>query len=465
MKKKLIIAAAVGAVAAAAVPAMALENEFHGMYKFMGFQTNFFIGEGSPAFEKDANSGFFAEQRARLMYTAKANDNLKLVTHFELDSRFGGKRDTYLGAGNDAGNLDADQLTLETKNIYLDFNCPITGTNLKVGLQPWADAYGSLFLLADMTGVYATKKFSDPFTASLGWFRYDDNSVNSASGPNGPGDQTGDLFVLDTKYAINKDMKVGFTYYNVQNDIRPATLIPTTAAAMSEPHYEVAHLFGLNADLTFGPANVKPFFVYETGDVTDNTDLKAYMGGVVSKIKAGPGAVNFTAIYLSGQGENDNDLKAFQPLTAGTTYFNPANMWFLVRNGQQINSSTSVFANDMTIGGHGQIAVYAGYEGTQDKLFYNANIGWAQAAKSWGSEEKALGTEINAQVGYKLFDNLTASVAVAYMFLGDGLNSKTDSDRLINAYGKLPAAGTPARFGAADADDPYMFNMQLSYVF
>ena len=56
-------------------------------------------------------------------------------------------------SGNDAGNIDADQLTLETKSVYLDFNCPITGANFKVGLQPWADSYQSLFLLADMTGV------------------------------------------------------------------------------------------------------------------------------------------------------------------------------------------------------------------------------------------------------------------------------------------------------------------------
>ena len=40
--------------------------------------------------KKDANSGFIAEQRARILYTAKASDDLKLVTHFELDSRFGG---------------------------------------------------------------------------------------------------------------------------------------------------------------------------------------------------------------------------------------------------------------------------------------------------------------------------------------------------------------------------------------
>ena len=61
-----------------------------------------------------------------------------------------------------------------------------------------------------------------------------------------------------------------------------------------------------------------------------------------------------------------------------------------------------------------------------------------------------IGTEINAQIGYKLFDNLSISTAAAYAFLGDGLNSTTAAKRVG---------------GAADADDPYMFNVQLAYVF
>ena len=258
-KKKMLTVAAVSALTAAtAVPAMALENEFHGMYKFMGYQSNFINGAGANLAD-DANSGWFAEQRARILYTAKANDNLKLVTHFELDTRFGGIATGYKGTtGNDGGNLDADQLTLETKSVYLDANCPITGTNVKIGIQPWADAYSSLFLLADMTGVYATKKF-DPFTASLGWFRFDDNT---AAGTADVGQLTADLFVLDGKFAVNKDIKVGASYYGVFNDTTTAT-----------PNFDELHMLGLNADLNFGVASVKPFAAYQFGDDRTDNDI------------------------------------------------------------------------------------------------------------------------------------------------------------------------------------------------
>ena len=40
LKKTAAIAAAAGALAAISVPAMALENEFHGMYRMFGYMTN-----------------------------------------------------------------------------------------------------------------------------------------------------------------------------------------------------------------------------------------------------------------------------------------------------------------------------------------------------------------------------------------------------------------------------------------
>src|SRR5690349_13598723 len=139
-KKLLAVAAAAMLTAATAVPALALENEFHGMYRVFFDETNFDNGYPAGAgLRSKANevSGFVVDQRARLMYIAKANDDLKLVTHFELDSRFGGgnfvpNNGTAFGGAlgnfgkysgsNDAGQLDADSVQIEVKNVYLDFN-------------------------------------------------------------------------------------------------------------------------------------------------------------------------------------------------------------------------------------------------------------------------------------------------------------------------------------------------------
>jgi len=451
MKKKLVVAAAAGAMCVAATTAFALENEFHGMYKAMGYSSNFFNGYTglSPAtmLRKDAGVSNYFEQRARLMYIAKANDNLKLVTHFELDTRFGGETGaTYYT--NDSGRLDADQITLETKNIYLDTNCPITGANVKIGLQPWADAYQSLFLLADMTGLHVTKKF-DPLTASFGWFRYNDQGTTSDLA----GNDSDDLFILDAKYALNKDMTVGASFYAIDQG---------TTATPGNSTIQDLYMPGVNASLTFGPATVNPFVAVQLGQTTGNQNLGGFLAGATAKVKSvGPGNVNAAFVYMSGdEAGTTTQGKAFKNIGKNQTYFNASNMWLLVRSGQAINSSTSVLGNDMTVGGRGLVGMFAGYEGTVNKAFYNANVGYAMTAeqrKNGTTEESSsLGTELNATVGYKLYDNLAVSLTGAYAILGDALKKSAAA----NGKGISGFATT-----VADADNPWLANLQFSYTF
>ena len=125
-KKTVAIATAVGALAAVSVPAFALENEFHGMYRLRGMMSNYTnsgggaLHAGTAADPAPTMTVF--EQRARLQYIAKASDDLKLVTHFEIDSSWG---DTAYNNGRGlGGGMAADTVNLETKNVFLDFNCP-----------------------------------------------------------------------------------------------------------------------------------------------------------------------------------------------------------------------------------------------------------------------------------------------------------------------------------------------------
>ena len=144
MKKRLLAVAAVSALTVAtAVPALAFENEFHGLFRVRGIIDNFNDGGGGavkPSISSPTSN--YIEQRARLMYIAKANDDLKLVTHFEIDSRWGdnsyGSNNTWR---NNGGGIGADQTNLETKNVYLDFNIPSTPLNVKLGIQGFDDGY------------------------------------------------------------------------------------------------------------------------------------------------------------------------------------------------------------------------------------------------------------------------------------------------------------------------------------
>ena len=465
VKKTMLTVAAVTALTAAtAVPAMALENEFHGMYRVYGYLTNAETGGTSFNLRDDAKNSFFGEQRARIMYIAKANDDLKLVTHFELDARFGGQTaGKYLTT--DSGNLDADQVTLETKNFYLDFNVPSTPLNMKVGLQPFNDAYQGVFGAFDATGVAASAKFG-ALTPTIAWFRLGDNAYVSTGADAGtlPGDNTIDLFVGDVKFAVNKDLAVGGSYYVVTNDAQSGTVGFTTATTAAPAFdYEFLHQVGLNASAKVGPASLSGFAAYQFGDYSGDADISAWAAAAIAKVAVGPGKLNLSALYLTGEDDvvggttpstryrATGDMHAYRQLATNgsVSYFNPSNMWLLIRNGAMINSSTAIQSTDLTKGNVGLIGVFGGYEMVMGKAFVNANIGYARAEEKRGAESANIGTEVNATFGYKVYDNLTASVTGAYAFLMEGMTDTTS---------RLPG-------GAANADDPYLANIQLSYLF
>src|ERR1039457_6014362 len=199
IRRKLLAIAAVSTLtAAAAVPAMAFENEIHGAFgvravnsNYLGYQVNgsgtgYLLGGNAGAGSGAVGSALvaradstltenFIDQRARIFYSAKASDNLKLVTGFELDATWG-KSSYAVDRNNGGAALGADNTNLETNWFYLDFNVPSTKVNVKVGLQGLNDAYKNLIVGggADAAGLVVSAPVG-PATLTAGWFRLDDH--------------------------------------------------------------------------------------------------------------------------------------------------------------------------------------------------------------------------------------------------------------------------------------------------
>jgi len=483
LSKKIMVAAAVGALGvAAAVPAMAFENEFHGMYRAYGFMTNAYSGGAAFNLAENSRTDKFIEQRARLQYIAKASDDLRLVTHFELDTKFGGSTGSKYVSG-DGGNLDADRVSLETKNVYLDFKIPSIPVRATVGVQPFNDSFGGLFGNFDATGAVLAGNFG-ALKATYGYFTVG----ASATGTTFPTNNTSkDLNVLDLKFAVNKDITVGASYYNVLN--KPASTIGTAAIAananvfiidnrptsptfgqlITQPAIAavpavygptlVNNTLGLNANAKFGPATITAAFGYQFGKamaVAQNTS--AIAAAVSAKVAAGPGSVNVAALYLSGDKNGTGYNKGWESIGATVNYYTPANMWLITRNAATINSSTQIGGGtDLTRNGLGLMGLFAGYEGTAGKVFYSANVGAAKVDAKRAAESANIGTELNATIGYKLYANLSTQFTAAYAFLGDGYGK--DSGTLIGAT----ATGTTA--GVRNADNPFLTAIALNYAF
>ena len=165
MKKSMKVLVAMLALAALSTPAFALEHEVSGKFASFYAVSNF---TATGKLEKSAPTANWFDQRVRLFYNAKADNNVKLVSKFELDYSFWGNS-SFNTKRNQGGAIGADTVNIETKNLYLDWTLPTCNLNAKVGMQGYDDAFSGIIFGDDMAGVLLTHSYSNAST-SLGFF-------------------------------------------------------------------------------------------------------------------------------------------------------------------------------------------------------------------------------------------------------------------------------------------------------
>lgn len=446
-RKMKVAVSALAAVGCMSTSAMAIEHEFNGLLRVKGIFTNFDQAGGNDASlkTKDLSAGnlgksfFFTEQRARLKYTGTLANDVKLVTHFEIDSRWG---DTSQNNGRGAGGaMEADQVNLETKNVFMQFKVPYLPTTVRAGIQPVDDMYKGIFVGTDAAAVSTVTKL-DKATIYATWMRGYDNknfkganetvpAVNAGStglGATGnmPGRYSLDSFLFDAKFDINKKLKVGGSYYMVYENL------------VAGNGYNVLNTLGVNAAYNFGPGSVDGFLLYQMGDNPVNNfgqtgeKVSAFAANVGGKIKAGPGTARANFLYASGD-NGTGKVNAFQGLNQlgegnTTSTFSAAQMTMLITNTKYAANTDRALINNITNNNMGVKGAFLGYDVDIDKAFIKGNLGMAAVANKnqnsrpnlkGGSNSSYIGTEINAEVGYKISQNLTASWVGGYVVLGD----------------------------------------------
>ena len=476
--KKMMVAAAAGALcAASAGSALAFENEIHGNYTLKYFLSNYetggpgFLGYASqsntPDFTEHRKTSNFFDQRARFFYTAKASDDLKLVTAFEIDMMFGDKAQTAPTTGsnstasatrNTGGAMEADTVNLETKWIYLDFKIPSTPVRVTAGMQPVKDAFKGVFLDADLAGVNAAATFG-PANLSVGYFRAYDQTLfqyKTTDNTHYSGLNDLDIVAVSGDYNINKNVKVGAAYY-LYSDNRNST--PTKL-----------HVFGVNADAKIGKLGLSGFAAMQQGTkngitAAPHVSYNGYAFNAAAKLPVGPGTARTAFLYTSGDDGTNNINTGWQAVAQTqdvyTTTVQPScnsysesNMMLLNRAPSMQGTQADVnLINSTNNKDQGVIMATAGYDANiTPKLFVNTNVGLAWAAKhntltrvNKNTGTNFMATEINITTGYKLYDNMSASLQAAYMILG--------------GYYKGAATGN------TDPADPYTVRAMLSYAF
>jgi len=485
-KQMLTIAAAGALTAVTALPAMAFENEFHGLFNFNTVFSNYNNGTSgnfAPNGLKDkAQMNNYFEQRARLQYTAKASDDLKLVTQFEINNRWGktvGAIDPNTGKPIDLGgnDLDADGLNIVTKHVYLDFNIG-KSFNAKVGIQPYKDTIKGILIDADAPMMLTTTKMG-AYTAKVGFSRYNDlGGLNITGGGTVEriGDRNTDLFVFDNIFAINKETKAALSYYFLA-DYAGATATTVGGVTTYAPNNQakLIHTLGLSGETKVGPVALSGFAAMQAGHqklsgtgVGLNKSSKQFHGwaaNVAATMNAGPGKARTGFLFTSGNNSSSaSHDKGWQ--STGVQSYNESGLIILTRNTANSPTSTDQYVRRVIT----NVAVaYLGYDAKlTDKFNLDGGVGfaWVPASDNTGIKDSAgnviavpvdgkttqrnssdfMGTEIGLTAGYQLYKNLKLQAQAAYMING--------------GYYKNSAANN-----TDSPENPYTMRLQARYSF
>ena len=476
-KQMMTVVAAGALTAVTALPAMAFEHTFNGTFVAKTYLSNIDGNtNGNTALVLDnTKTNNFTDQRTRLNYTAKASDDLKLVTQFEFQTWWGGSNTSATGGAaagaaittthshslaldTNGGDIDTDGSNLVVRYAYLDFNLG-KAVNVKVGQQLFKDTFGGLFADADLPMARVTYK-QGGYTLGLGYSRFNDNTANLTA-TSYRGDLSADLYAIENTYAINKDTRVGLSYYLNRDD----------ASAASSKR---VNTLGLFAATKLGALNLSGFAAMQAGHLNNGATETQYHGwatNVLAKMKAGDGQARAGFLFTSGDSNPDansnrgwqtlsSNISATNTATATQNSYNESGMMLLVRNTSMGGTSTDNYLRKPIT----NIALlHMGYDASlTEKLYANGNIGmaWlpasgylyggssiggttpittASSVKANGSD--FLGTELNVEVGYKLYKNLTLKAQAAYVKLGGAYDG-------IVTGGKDPADPFTMRVGA-----------------
>jgi hypothetical protein len=326
---------------------------------------------------------------------------------------------------------------------------------------------------------------------------YDNSYMTTGAAQNVRGQEDLHIAILEGKFAVNKDLNLGGVYYlyaDQRNGVAGTgiTALPSGYTSLS------IHTFGLTADAKVGPIDLSGFVATQFGSVRDipgdtftraNATINSYAYNLAAKMAAGPGSLRSALLFTSGTGNvSDKHLTGWAPVmysqnVTNTGYnqnisantYNESNMMLLNRAANMAGTTTDnaiVYqSNNGTtpINGQGVYLLTLGYDAKITPKFYtNGNIGAAWAAKSNAlrpvdrsqsfnglvvsrNGSSYMGTELNVETGYKMYDNLTASVQAAYVMLG-------------GFYKNSSTAGSAAQ-GYETPSNPYTARAVLTYAF
>lgn len=371
MKK--IIASTVGLmILAGAGSAFAVENQFGGYWR-----TRLFVQD-----EMDDDGSYSRiDNRTRLFYTAKFDEDFKFVNKFEFNSNWG---------DDEGGDIGADGNTFVIKNSYADFT--LGSVNTKLGIQSTLLARGFLFD-ADYSGVVVTPQFGN-FSLPVGYI-----AVQSEDGGNADFDEAIGFIKGDIKVTDNMTIAPYFAYWDAS--------VGTDDDDLEVGDYSTYYL-GADLDLKLDLGSLWGTLIYNGGE---------YEGGDVNGFLVAAGAdmgiAHGQAFYATGDDDDsDDDTDAFLSSPGQSYYWSEIMGLGVFDNTASSSSCGDAISNVLALNG-GVTFV------PMDKMKITGDVWYAMLAEEDDDGEDELGLEFDGKLSYALMNNLTADFVLAYLVAGD----------------------------------------------
>ncbi|MCX5831083.1 MAG: hypothetical protein NT140_04220 [Deltaproteobacteria bacterium] len=427
-------------------------------------------GTGKPAVQN-----YWVEQRARLIFNVKSDENVGGTVHLEIDSRWGQTSYSSIAWRGAGGGLGADSTNLELKESFMWFQAG--ALRVKAGIQTWADDISGIFIGGgDMAGFRADYALSKTSSFATGVFTFWDPTQSKTDGvyfvpltvKQQLGSGTASLFLYMIQdnsnyvpyYSQNTTnvavINTAFPGYN-DRGTRPLTTTDTSTAGTTllKAAYESAQIYyaGLNyggkagnisyylmGAYNFGNfKNARTYLVPDVLDRTDDVKISAFAANAKVDVKVGGGNLRGNLLYVQGGDSTSTDK--YNGFIPGDMYAGAQSMplyqtdlVILINNTDGITNSTFMVPTVNNNGDGVQLGYLAYDYNITPKLNAKAVAGYASADKQnlTTRKGKGMGAEYNAQLKYLFNANMTISGVASYAQIGDYFKTATfDAD---NAY-------------------------------
>ena len=428
MKKFLTLLLAAGMIVSAANGASAVEMKVSGSWL-----TSFTFADGLfgvDPLKEDADDGSFrANQQINLQMDLVMSESLSGTLLLRVADGQGGAANYQWGTLGTGGQGKA----VTARRAYLDWMIPTTDVLVRMGRQGVAlpsYTFGSPVFDNTIDGVMVSAPINDTVAVNAGWLR--PSATSNAWGKDHVGDSNIDLAYLGVDVAGDGFNMTPWGVVGVSgknNILKPDADMWGFGAP--EDSRTTVYWVGLGGELTmFDPFKFTADFIYSGNDADGEADRKGWYAALGAEMKAGFATPFVRGWYASGDDADSKGSKRMLSIKEGGTfdasaiYFDayallgatidecsPAGTW-----GVQAGLKGVSFVEDLT---HRLSLTY--FQGTNNvervRGKNTSPVGYMTTSDSaW---------EIDFLSSYKLYQNLTANLLLAYLI--------TDFDENIRA--------------------------------